>query len=108
MVCICEAVVAKVVTDGRDQHRQGVQLTQLRPLLHASFCEEEVAHLQDVKRVHFIVVLDLSPVALVYLAHESRQLHLIELLEFVDVENLEYVDGHDRKCRFTTELSAEF
>jgi len=69
--------------------------------------EEDVAHLEDVNRVHIVVVLHVSAVALEYLADESRDLHLVELGQLVQVEHLHYVHRDDRQRRFAPHLSAE-
>ena len=43
--------------------------------------------------MHVIVIFNVSPVALVNLADEAREFHLIHLRELVDVEGLEDMDG---------------
>ena len=93
MISIRESIMTIVVTNGRDADRESVKLRHLSELQNLAFCHEEVCHLKHIHSMHVIVILNVSPVALVNLADEAREFHLIHLRELVDVEGLEDMDG---------------
>lgn len=95
MIGIGEAVVTKVVTDGRNQDREAVKFTKLRPEKHVALRQEDVTHLQHVYCMHIVVILHIAPVPFVHLPNEPRKLHLVELGQLVNFEHLRNMESEN-------------
>jgi len=65
------------MTNGTYAKREGIKFTYVCKVEKLTLSQEDVAHLENVQSVHVIVILNVSPVALVDLADEARQLGLV-------------------------------
>lgn len=101
VVNVREAIVSEVMAYSRHAHRKHIHFTEASEAYHAAVLQELVAHLEDVKGVHVVVILNVTPVAFVDLSHEARQLGLVHLRQLIDSEILEDVERNHGQRRFS-------
>ena len=107
MVNVRESIVSEVVTYGRHAYRKHVHFTEVSEAYHASVLQELVAHLEDVKGMHVIVILNVAPVSFVDLSNEARQLGLVHLRQLIYAKILEDVERDHRQRRFSAHVATK-
>ena len=107
VVNVRESIVSEVVTYSRHAYRKHVHFTEVSEAYHAAVLQELVAHLEDVKGVHVIVILNVAPVSFVDLPNEARQLGLVHLRQLIYAKILEDVERDHRQRRFSAHVATK-
>ena len=85
MVPVVEAIMLHIVAEGYDNERQIVQIVELG-ILHEILClQNQSDMLCYVRSMKIIVVLDRSPVLVIYLGNKLEELVMINSLKQVVV-----------------------
>ena len=107
VVNVRESIVSEVVTYSRHAYRKHVHFTEVSKAYHAAVLQELVAHLEDVKGVHVIVILNVAPVSFVDLPYKARQLGLVHLRQLIYAKILEDVERDHRQRRFSAHAATK-